>query len=284
MPHSKSYAAKAALDLSAPRRIVEQYAMAVIAIAVALVVRVALASVLNGEASYLFFLPAILIASAFGGWGPGLFATIVGLLLGLFFVADFRTASSADVVNAIVFTLVGVGASWRGELLRRSRLAAAANSEAALAREAHVKSILDSIPDAMIVIDDRGIMQSFSSAAERLFGHASADVVGANVRMLMPSPYRENHDGYLGRYLSTGERRIIGIGRIVVGERKDGSTFPMELAVGEMHVGNRRFFTGFIRDLTERQQTEARLQELQAELVHMSRLDRHGRNGVRAGP
>lgn len=276
MPHSKSYAAKAALDLSAPRRIVEQYAMAVIAIAVALVVRVALASVLNGEASYLFFLPAILIASAFGGWGPGLFATIVGLLLGLFFVADFRTASSADVVNAIVFTLVGVGASWRGELLRRSRLAAAANSEAALAREAHVKSILDSIPDAMIVIDDRGIMQSFSSAAERLFGHASADVVGANVRMLMPSPYRENHDGYIGRYLSTGERRIIGIGRIVVGERKDGSTFPMELAVGEMHVGSRRFFTGFIRDLTERQQTEARLQELQAELVHMSRLTAMG--------
>ena len=170
MPHSKSYAAKAALDLSAPRRIVEQYGIAIIAIAVALVVRVALASVLNGEASYLFFLPAILIASAFGGWGPGLFATIVGLLLGLFFVADFRTVSSADVVNAIVFTLVGVGASWRGELLRRSRLAAAANAEAALAREAHVKSILDSIPDAMIVIDDRGIMQSFSSAAERLFG------------------------------------------------------------------------------------------------------------------
>jgi two-component system sensor kinase FixL len=276
MPHSKSYAAKAALDLSAPRRIVEQYGIAIIAIAVAFAVRVALASILNGEASYLFFLPAILIASAFGGWGPGLFATIVGLLLGLFFVADFRTVSSADVVNAIVFTLVGVGASWRGELLRRSRQAAAANAEAALAREAHVKSILDSIPDAMIVIDDRGIMQSFSSAAERLFGHASADVVGANVRMLMPSPDRENHDGYLGRYLRTGERRIIGIGRVVIGERKDGTTFPMELAVGEMHVGNQRFFTGFIRDLTERQQTEARLQELQAELVHMSRLTAMG--------
>src|SRR5579863_5300054 len=276
MPHSKSYAAKAALDLSAPRRIVEQYGIAIIAIAVAFAVRVALASILNGEASYLFFLPAILIASAFGGWGPGLFATIVGLLLGLFFVADFRTVSSADVVNAIVFTLVGVGASWRGELLRRSRQAAAANAEAALAREAHVKSILDSIPDAMIVIDDRGIMQSFSSAAERLFGHASADVVGANVRMLMPSPDRENHDGYLGRYRRTGERRIIGIGRVVAGERRDGSTFPMELAVGEMKVGDQRFFTGFIRDLTERQRTEARLQEIQAELVHMSRLTAMG--------
>ena len=94
--------------------------------------------------------------------------------------------------------------------------------------------------------------------------------------MLMPSPYRESHDGYLERYLRTGERRIIGIGRVVVGERKDGSTFPMELAVGEMKSGNQRFFTGFIRDLTERQQTEARLQELQSELVHISRLTAMG--------
>jgi len=94
--------------------------------------------------------------------------------------------------------------------------------------------------------------------------------------MLMPSPYREGHDGYLDRYLRTGERRIIGIGRVVVGERKDGSTFPMELAVGEMRGRNGRFFTGFIRDLTERQETEARLQELQTELVHMSRLTAMG--------
>jgi two-component system sensor kinase FixL len=92
----------------------------------------------------------------------------------------------------------------------------------------------------------------------------------------MPSPYRESHDGYLERYLRTGERRIIGIGRVVVGERKDGSTFPMELAVGEMRSSNQRFFTGFIRDLTERQQTEARLQELQSELVHISRLSAMG--------
>jgi two-component system sensor kinase FixL len=88
----------------------------------------------------------------------------------------------------------------------------------------------------------------------------------------MPSPYREQHDGYLQRYLATGERRIIGIGRLAVGLRKDGSTFPMELAVGEVHSGERRFFTGFIRDLTERQETEKRMQELHAELVHMSRF------------
>jgi two-component system sensor kinase FixL len=128
----------------------------------------------------------------------------------------------------------------------------------------------------MIVIDEQGSIQSFSSAAERLFGHRADDVLGKNVKMLMPSPYREDHDGYLARYLRTGERRIIGMGRVVVGERKDGSTFPMELAVGEMHSGNQRFFTGFVRDLTERQQTEARLQELQTELVHISRLTAMG--------
>ena len=128
----------------------------------------------------------------------------------------------------------------------------------------------------MIVIDERGLIQSFSSAAERLFGYKPAEVLGTNIKALMPSPYRENHDRFLERYLRTGERRIIGIGRVVVGERKDGSTFPMELAVGEMRSSNQRFFTGFIRDLTERQQTEARLQELQSELVHISRLTAMG--------
>jgi two-component system sensor kinase FixL len=94
--------------------------------------------------------------------------------------------------------------------------------------------------------------------------------------MLMPSPYREEHDGYLAHYRRTGERRIIGIGRVVVGERKDGSTFPIELSVGEMRSSNRRYFTGFIRDLTERQRSEARLQELQTELIHISRLTAMG--------
>jgi two-component system sensor kinase FixL len=88
----------------------------------------------------------------------------------------------------------------------------------------------------------------------------------------MPTPHREAHDGYLERYYRTGERRIIGIGRVVVGERKDGSTFPMELAVGEMRGKEGRFFTGFVRDLSERQEAERRFQELQSELVHVSRL------------
>ncbi len=135
-----------------------------------------------------------------------------------------------------------------------------------------LRSILETVPDAMIVIDEHGIVQFFSSAAERLFGYTAEEVRGQNVRLLMPPPYREQHDGYLGRYLRTGERRIIGIGRIVVGQRKDGSTFPMELSVGEAMQAGSRLFTGFVRDLTERQQAERRLHELQAGLLHVSRV------------
>ncbi len=144
------------------------------------------------------------------------------------------------------------------------------------AREAHLQSILDTVHDAMIVIDERGAIQSFSVAAERQFGWSAAEAIGCNVSMLMPNPYREEHDGYLSQYFRTGERKVIGLGRVVVGERRDGSTFPMELAVGEVKSGDRRFFTGFVRDLTEREVAERRLQNLQSELVHMSRLHAMG--------
>jgi two-component system sensor kinase FixL len=143
---------------------------------------------------------------------------------------------------------------------------------AAAAESAMLRSILETVPDAMVVIDQRGVIQQFSKTAERLFGWPAAEVCGQNVRILMPTPYREQHDGYITRYLTTGERRIIGIGRVVVGQRRNGSTFPMELSVGEVNQGDRRLFTGFVRDLTERQRTRARLQELQDELLHVSRL------------
>jgi len=143
-------------------------------------------------------------------------------------------------------------------------------------RERHFRSILDTVPDAMIVIDEHGIMQFFSSAAERQFGYTETEAIGKNISELMPEPDRSRHDGYLARYLKTGERRIIGIGRIVTGMRKDGTTFPMHLTIGEMQSGGQPYFTGFVRDLTEQQQTQARLQELQSELVHVSRLSAMG--------
>lgn len=141
---------------------------------------------------------------------------------------------------------------------------------------ARLRVVLETDPDAIIVIDEQGRIESFSLAAERLFGYTEVEVLGHNVKMLMPSPYRESHDRYLERYRTTGERRIIGIGRVVVGQRKDGSTFPMELAVGEVTAGPRRLFTGFVRDLTERQKTERRLHEMQQELLHVSRLSTMG--------
>jgi two-component system sensor kinase FixL len=273
---SQSYTPTGLLQLVFWRRLAWQYGVAILAIAAGLGVKLILAPVLSGEASYILFVPAVLIASALGGWGPGLLATALGLALGLFFVAETRQLATADVVNGLIFALVGFAVSWRGAILLRFWRIADARTQDVEARTAHLQSILDSIPDAMVVINERGLIQSFSSAAERLFGLSAAEVLGKNVKILMPSPYREDHDGYIERYLCTGERRIIGIGRVVVGQRNDGSTFPMELAVGEMHVREQRFFTGFIRDLTERQQTEARLQELQSELVHMSRLTAMG--------
>ena len=145
-----------------------------------------------------------------------------------------------------------------------------------LGHETHLRSILDTVPDAMVVIDEAGRIISFSAAAERMFGYAERELVGENVSTLMPSPDRERHDGYLERYHRTGERRIIGIGRITTARRRDGSTFPIELSIGEAAIGGSRIFTGFIRDLTERQQTEQRLHSLQDELAHVSRVTAMG--------
>lgn len=142
--------------------------------------------------------------------------------------------------------------------------------------EAHLRSILATVPDAMVVIDEAGSILSFSAAAEKMFGYSEGEVVGRNVKMLMPSPDRERHDQYLINYLTTGKRKIIGIGRVTTALHSDGNTFPIELAIGEAWVGERRIFTGFIRDLTERQQTLLRLQDLQSELAHVGRVSEMG--------
>jgi two-component system, LuxR family, sensor kinase FixL len=136
-------------------------------------------------------------------------------------------------------------------------------------REALLRSILDTVPDALVLIDQRGLIQSFSKVSERLFGYDTRSVIGSNVSILMPSPYSEQHDQYLSQYLATGERHIIGVGRVAVGRRQDDSTFPMELAVGEVNLPSRRLFTGFIRDLTERQDRDRWMAEVQSELIHV---------------
>src|SRR5262249_14871934 len=156
-----------------------------------------------------------------------------------------RSAVLATVSTAAMVILALLCAAIGAYLLERRRTVSqlqAANDELARSasdlsnREAHLQAILDTVPDAMIVIDEHGIIQSFSATAESLFGYKADEIAGQNVSVLMPTPHREQHDGYLARYLRTGERRIIGIGRVVVGQRKNETTFPMELAVGEVQL------------------------------------------------
>ncbi|MCR5876170.1 PAS domain S-box protein [Phenylobacterium sp. J426] len=221
---------------------------------------------------FLLFVPALMAAAAVGGIGPALAATVLAVVINGVLLGEALVRETSNMISLVVFLGLGVASGVAGSRLRHTAAHTAHALDDLEAREAHLRSILDTVPDAMIVIDERGVMHSFSAAAERLFGWTAAEAIGKNVSILMPNPYRDAHDGYLDRYITTGERRIIGIGRVVVGERKDGSTFPMELAVGEMRSGDRRFFTGFVRDLTERQETERRLQDLQSELVHVARL------------
>ncbi|MGE5545525.1 MAG: PAS domain S-box protein [Solirubrobacterales bacterium] len=160
-------------------------------------------------------------------------------------------------------TLVLLSLAWLvsglvvGMALGRRR-AAAAEAELAIA-QARTGAILDAAVDGIITIDTKGRIYGFNRAAERIFGYSALEVEGRNVSMLMPEPYRHEHDGYIRNYLTTGIPRIIGTGREVVGQRKDGSTFPMDLAVGEGRLGGQRIFAGMVRDITARKAVEERL-------------------------
>jgi two-component system sensor kinase FixL len=175
-----------------------------------------------------------------------------------------------NLALALAIALAGfVGLAWLGWRMAHTR----ATLEQ---REMHLQSILDTVPDATVVIDAVGIMKSFNTSAVRQFGYSVEEVVGQNVSLLMPAPYHAQHDGYLNRYMTTGEKRIIGVDRVVVGRRKDGSTFPMKLAVGQVTVGQETFFTGFIRDLTEREESQAKLDQARNELIRLARVNELG--------
>ncbi|HWW01837.1 MAG TPA: PAS domain S-box protein [Candidatus Acidoferrum sp.] len=128
--------------------------------------------------------------------------------------------------------------------------------------EERLRAILQTAVEGIITIDEHGIVESMNPAAERLFGFSAGEVIGRNVSVLMPSPYRQEHDTYMANYLRTGKARIIGIGREVVGQRKDGTTFPMDLAVSEVRLADRRLFTGFVRDISESKRLERELLEI----------------------
>ncbi|MDW9636193.1 oxygen sensor histidine kinase FixL [Sinorhizobium meliloti] len=229
-----------------------------------------------GEGLLLFsFIPAILVVALIGGRNPILFAAGLSLVAAV----SHQQISSADgpsVVELLVFGSAVLLIVALGEVHEAARRAIDRTEDVVRARDAHLRSILDTVPDATVVSATDGTIVSFNAAAVRQFGYAEEEVIGQNLRILMPEPYRHEHDGYLQRYMATGEKRIIGIDRVVSGQRKDGSTFPMKLAVGEMRSGGERFFTGFIRDLTEREESAARLEQIQAELARLARLNEMG--------
>jgi two-component system sensor kinase FixL len=246
--------------------------LTVLAVALGAAIRIGFADELGQRATYIFFVPAVVLASALSGLRAGIVAGLLGAGVGLWCDWLLGPLALGSLIAAAAFVVIGSAVALGGEWFQRARAEAERVTAGLARREAHLRSLLDTVPDAIVVIDEAGLIRDFSPAAERMFGWEAEEVRGANVSMLMPDPYRSAHDSYLQRYYESGEKRIIGKGRVVVGARKDGSTFPLELAVGEMRVGGQRHFTGFIRDLTERQQAEARLQELQSELVHVSRL------------
>ena len=166
--------------------------------------------------------------------------------------------STVPSLQAPALTVAVVATGILGWLLVTQGRQAEADAQASGER---LRSLIDSAVDGIIVIDQTGRIESFNPAAERLFGYRAPEVLGRNVSMLMPSPYQEEHDGYLQRYLTTGAARIIGIGREVTGRRRDGTIFPVRLSVGEMTIGGERKFTGILHDLTERVRLEQQLRE-----------------------
>ncbi|CAA7612848.1 CHASE domain-containing protein [Magnetospirillum sp. SS-4] len=183
-----------------------------------------------------------------------------------------RTAAGADarfiliaggLISVLLFVVL--------QSLARSRLRAIdlarRMTRVVVASEARTRAIVDNVVDALITIDERGIVQWYTPSAERTFGWTAGEVVGRNVSMLMPEPYRSGHDGYVERFRRTGQAKVIGIGREVVGLRKDGTVFPMELGVSEMMVEGKRLFTGIVRDITARRLAEAN-QKLAASVFH----------------
>lgn len=251
------------------------YGVALFVVAIGFTARFVLNESLDGHGIFVPFMAAILVVSGFCGIGPAILAFALSIA-GAWYIVRLQPGDGNAAVEMALYALTGIITLVIGEIINRSRLSAERTGAILREREAHLSSILDTVLDATIVIDRQGTIVSFNTAAVRQFGYSAGEVIGHNVRMLMPEPYQAQHDGYLRRYLATGEKRIIGTDRVVVGRRKDGSTFPMKLAVGEMKSGDRLYFTGFVRDLTEQEESAARLQEVQGELARLARLSELG--------
>ena len=244
-----------------------QYVVALAALAIALLFRYLVRDSLGVKVPYLQFFPAILIAAWYGGLGPGVLVTTLSTIASMYFLLPRKALRSVILPTSYRWASLWPPAwSFPGSIIgctrrRRhsGRVAATAN-----ARAERLDAILNTTIDGIIVISAKGIIEAFNRGAEQLFGYPEAEVVGRNVSLLMPSPQHEEHDGYLARYLETGEAKIIGVGRQVTGRRRDGSLFPVQLSVGEMRIGGERKFTGMLHDLTKRVRLEGELDASEA--------------------
>jgi PAS domain S-box-containing protein len=246
---------------------IRRYGLAALLMAATLALRFALQPWLGQNVPYLQFFPAILVAAWYGGLGPGLATTVASVIAAMFLFLPpdgMAVGSAADLISLSLFSATGVGISWLSARARRAEGGHQAAASLATARAERLDAVINTTVDGIIVIDAKGRIEAFNRGAERLFGYPAPEVVGRNVSMLMPSPYHEEHDRYLERYLTTGEARIIGIGREVTGRRRDGSQFPLHLSVGEMLVGGERKFTGMLHDVSERVRLEDQLRASEA--------------------
>jgi len=256
------------MSTNSNRQIVSTLALCVAVAAVVFVVDLYLP---RGVAAGIPYIALVVL----GLWLPWRGATLVlaAIATVLTVVGYFLSVPDGEVWIALTNRGLAVAATWMTGILcflQKGGLGRLRDEEARL------RVVTDTAIDGIVVIDSAGIIEMANPACERLFGYSLPELVGRNVSMLMPSPDRDQHDDYLRRYLDTGEKRIIGIGREVVARRKDGTMFPMQLAVGEARVSGRRIFTGFIHDITERKQAEQEVQALQYDLYRVSRLGELG--------
>jgi two-component system sensor kinase FixL len=244
-----------------------RYAVALALVGAALLVRRVFDFWLGANAPYLQFFPAILLAASYGGFGPGALATAASAALAMYVYLPpdgFAVGATTDVVSLGLFAVTGVAIAWLNHRIRLVESAWRSQAELATSRAERLDAIINTTVDAIIVIDSRGRIEAFNRGAERMFGYPESEALGRNVRMLMPSPDREQHDEYLRRYLTSGVPKIIGLGREVTGRRRDGSMFPVHLSVGEMRIGGERKFTGMLHDLTNRAVLADRLRSSEA--------------------
>src|ERR1700761_4447202 len=225
---------------------------------------------------YLFCIAAVLVCAGAGGFPSAMSATVL-LTVGAF-LADGHAAisESEQVARAAFFLMFGSVVALTGGQLRRVMVGQERRPAGPRGPEARVRASLDAVAEATIVIDEEGQVISFSHAAEQLFGWSARDVCGQNAKVLMPAEYAEAHYRHVRRYVETGERRVIGSSRQVLGRRRDGAEIPLELRLGEVKLGRRRYFTGVVRDLSTVRAAERRSDELQSHLTQVWSLNSMG--------